>query len=210
MSDRRGTSYYRSIWNVYNCTMEKGWHIGMKDSEIITLYLDRDQAAILETGSKYGAYLNRVIYNILRNPDDTEEIINDTYMGAWNAIPPTIPDSLKYFLSRIARNLSMDRLDYLMAGKRKAIFVELDEALPDGGRGPEEAWEVQELGEVLNHFLETLDKKTCALFVARYYYSYTIPELEKRYGLTQRRIKYLLEKTRKGLKEYLEKEGVTV
>ena len=80
----------------------------MEDTEIIELYVQRSEFAIRETDNKYKAFLNRLVYNILRDALDTEEIIDDTYMGAWNAIPPTIPNSLKHFLSRIARNLSFD------------------------------------------------------------------------------------------------------
>lgn len=182
----------------------------MNDSEIIELYLQRSETAIEETGKKYGAYLNCVVYNILRDNNDTEEIVNDTYLGAWKAIPPTIPENLKFFLSRIARNLSFDRLDYKTAGKRQAILVELEESVPEQGRGPEEMMEAMEVGNLLNRFLSTLEKKTCAVFVARYYYSYTVPELAKQYGMTQRQIKYLLKKTRDSLKNYLEKEGVVL
>ena len=180
----------------------------LKDEEIVSLYLDRSETAILETKNKYGGYLNQVAYNILRDADDAEEIVNDTYMGAWKSIPPTIPDSLKFFLARIARNLSFDRLDYRNAGKRKAIYVELDEAIPDGGETPEQILEHKELGRVLNAFLGKLDKKTCAMFVARYFYSYTIAEVAKRYDVPQRQTKYLLLKTRARLQAYLEKEGI--
>lgn len=162
------------------------------------------------TDEKYGRYLNRIIYNILKNEDDAEEIKNDTYMGAWNAIPPTIPKSLKYFLVKIARNLSLDRLEYLTAGKRKSIIVEIDEAIPDRNKTPEEAWELKEVGMAINKFLSTLDKKTCAVFLARYYYGYSISDLAKKYGMTERQVKYLLQKTRDKLRVNLEKEGVVL
>lgn len=182
----------------------------MDDTEIIDLYLKRSERAIGESADKYGRYLHRIIFTILNNDDDSEEILNDTYMGAWNAIPPAIPESLKYFLSRIARNLSLDRLDYLMAGKRRAVFAELDESVPDQGKNPEEIWETGEVGRVLNAFLGTLDRRTCAIFVARYYYAVSLKELSKRYAFSERQIKYMLEKTRKKLRKYLEKEGVTL
>lgn len=79
----------------------------MDDSQIIRLYFERSETAIAETDKKYGAFLNQVAYNILRGAEDTEEIVNDTYLGAWNAIPPAKPERLKYFLSRIARNLAI-------------------------------------------------------------------------------------------------------
>lgn len=182
----------------------------MEDTEIIALYFKRQESAIAETGNKYGAYLNAVAYHILNSPDDTEEIVNDTYMAAWNTIPPTRPENLKHFLSRITRNLSFDRLDYKKAQKRYAQFVELDECIPDRGKNPETAWESREIGRVLNQFLETLEPKTCALFLARYYYAYSMQELAEHYGLPVRRVKYLLQKTRKYLRLFLEKEGVAL
>ncbi len=182
----------------------------MEDTEIIELYMERSESAIQETDRKYNAFLNRLVYNILRDTLDTEEIIDDTYMGAWNAIPPTIPNSLKHFLSRIARNLSFDRLDYRLAGKRNALFVELDECIPDMRQNVERIWEAKEIGDMLNDYLGTLDRKSCAVFLGRYYYSCSIRELAEQYSLTQRQVKYLLSKARDGLRVYLEKEGVAV
>lgn len=180
----------------------------MEDSEIIELYFARSELAIWKTDKKYGDYLHQVAYHILRSLCDTEEIINDTYMGAWKAIPPTRPDSLKYFLSRITRNLSFDRLDYLNAGKRHALFVEMDECIPDRKSDMEEIWEAKEIGAVLNKFLDTLDRKNCAVFVARYYYAYSVDELAEQYALSKRQVKYILSKTRKQLRAYFEEEGV--
>jgi len=182
----------------------------MIDAKIIKLFFNRDEQAIRETEEKYGAYLYQVAYRILHNPEDAAEVVNDTYMAAWNAIPPERPDNMKYYLSRITRNRSLDFLDYRRAGKRHAICVELDACIPDRKHDPERIWEAKETGELLNRFLERLDAKTCAVFVARYYYAYSIKELAQRYGMTQRQVKYLLSKTRGRLKKYLEKEGVTV
>lgn len=182
----------------------------MEDLEIVELYFERSETAIRETERKYSAFLHRVAYNILRSFYDTEEIVNDTYMGAWNAIPPTRPNCLKHFLSRIARNLSFDRLDYLNAGKRQALFVEMDECIPDGKNDPEILWEAKEIGAAINRFLETLDDTDCAVFLARYFYSYSIKELSEQYSLSTRRIKYVLSKTRNALRDYLEKEGVAI
>ena len=182
----------------------------MEDAEIIELYIGRSESAIRETDMKYNVFLSRLVYNILHDTLDTEEIIDDTYMGAWNAIPPTIPDSLKHFLSRIARNLSFDRLDYRLAGKRNALFVELDECIPDTRQNVEREWEAKEIGNLLNRWLGTLDRKDCAVFLGRYYYSCSISELAGQYSLTQRQVKYMLSKARNGLRAYLEREGVTV
>ena len=181
----------------------------MEDDGIVALYFARSETAIAETEKKYGAYLHQVAYHILRNLSDTDEIVNDTYMGAWGAIPPTKPTHLRHFLSRITRNLSFNRLAYLKAGKRNALFVELDECIPDG-KDVEQVWEAKEIGVVLNRFLKTLDDKSCAVFLARYYYSYSIDELAEQYRLSARQVKYLLSKARNGLRDYFEKEGVIV
>lgn len=181
----------------------------MEDDGIVALYFARSETAIAETEKKYGAYLHQVAYHILRNLSDTDEIVNDTYMGAWGAIPPTKPNHLRHFLSRITRNLSFNRLAYLKAGKRNALFVELDECIPDG-KDVEQVWEAKEIGVVLNRFLKTLDDKSCAVLLARYYYSYSIDELAEQYRLSARQVKYLLSKARNGLRDYFEKEGVIV
>lgn len=180
----------------------------MEDSGIIELYFARSETAIQETGRKYGAYLSQVAYNILRNLRDTEEIVNDTYMATWHAIPPTKPNNFKHFLSRITRNLSFDRLDYLNAGKRHAIFVEMDECIPDKRNNVEDLWEAKEIGMALNRFLETLDRKSCAVFLGRYFYAYSISDLARQYGLSARQVRYILSKTRSQLRSYFEKEGV--
>lgn len=182
----------------------------MEDSMIVELYFARSESAIQETGRKYGAYLNQVAYNILRSISDTEEIVNDTYMAAWNTIPPTKPNNFKHFLSRITRNLSFDRMDYINAAKRHALFVEMDECVPDPTNDPETIWEAREIGSVLNNFLKTLDRKSCAVFLGRYFYAYSEKELAEQYSLSRRQVKYILSKTRNQLRSYFEKEGVVL
>lgn len=189
---------------------EKQGGNGVEDAGIIELYIKRSEDAIRETDLKYRAFLHRLAYNILHDSCDTEEIVNDTYMRAWNAIPPTIPDCLKHFLSRIARNLSLKRLEYLSAGKRSAQFVELDDCIPDRKQNVEENWEAKELGEMLNEFLGTIDRKSCAIFLGRYFYAYSIDELAKRYSLTGRQVKHMLFKTREGLRHFFMQKGVAV
>ena len=182
----------------------------MEDSMIVELYFARSESAIQETGRKYGAYLNQVAYNILRSISDTEEIVNDTYMAAWNTIPPTKPNNFKHFLSRITRNLSFDRMDYINAAKRRALFVEMDECIPDRTNDLETIWEAREIGLALNKFLKTLDRKSCAVFLGRYFYAYSEKELAEQYSLSRRQVKYILSKTRNQLHSYFEKEGVVL
>ena len=186
----------------------------MDDTQIIDLYFSRSESAIAETAKKYGAYLNQVAYNILRCREDTEEIVEDTYFAAWNAIPPTKPHVLKHFLSRITRNLSFTRLDYITAKRRSgnmaALLSELDECIPDYKSDVETVWETKQIGASLNRFLDTLERTDCKLFLCRYYYNLTIPEIAAKYGLPQRRVKYRLSCLRKDLRKHLNKEGVAV
>ena len=183
----------------------------MDDGGIIALYFARNESAIRETSVKYGAYLNEVAYRILRDASDAEEIVGDTYLGAWNAIPPSKPDALRYFLARIARNLSFNRLDYRTAKRRahaEQLLSELDECVPDARADVERTVEARELTEALNRFLDGLDDLSCALFLARYYYAETIREAAADYGLSERQAKYRLSVLRDRLREQLTEEGV--
>ena len=186
----------------------------MEDSKIIELYFARSERAIDETHIKYGSFIKRLAYNILRSFEDTEEIQNDTYLGAWNSIPPVKPQVLKHYLSRIARNLSFDRLDYLNAKCRnrenEIFFEELEGCIPDRRGNAEEALELKELGESLNRFLSTLSREKCAVFLARYFYAMTIKEIAGKYGFTESKVKYILTRCRKKLKEHFANEGVII
>ena len=186
----------------------------MEDTQIIALYLSRQEAAIGETAKKYGGYINRIAYNILRCREDTEEIAADTYLATWNAIPPEIPRVLKHFLSRIARNLAFDRLDYITAKRRDVHMItllsELDACLPDPRSDVEAAVDAKLAAGSVNRFLSQLDKKDCAVFLSRYYYSLTISEIADKFGLTERNVKYRLSCLRQKLRKQLEREGINV
>ena len=121
----------------------------MDDSGIIELYFRRAETAIEETARKYGTYLNSVAYRILNSREDAEEIVGDTYLKTWNAIPPTRPRVLKHFLTRITRNLSFDRVEYYTAAKRSAetvaLLEELEACLPDPRGSAEQAVEEKEV-----------------------------------------------------------------
>ena len=186
----------------------------MDDTQIIELFFSRSETAITETAVKYGPYLNQVAYHILRSREDTEEIVEDTYLAAWNAIPPTKPDVLKHFLSRITRNLSFSRLDYLNAkcrdGHMSVLLSELEECIPDQRSSLEAKWEAKELGTALNRFLETLNRTDCRIFLCRYYYNLTIGEIAQKYDLPQRRVKYRLSILRKQLRKHLDMEGIAI
>lgn len=186
----------------------------MDDTRIIDLYFTRNESAIEETAKKFGPYLNQVAYNILRCREDTEEVVDDTYIAAWNTIPPTVPAVMKHFLSRITRNLAFSRLDHLTAKKRNThmdvLLSELDECLPDHRSSMDELMEARQIGISLNRFLDNLDHTDCRIFVSRYYYGLTIEEIARKLGISQRKVKYRLSCLRKGLRKQLLKEGITV
>ena len=186
----------------------------MEDTQIIAMYESRSEEAVSQTAAKYGNYLRRIAGNILPGREDTEEILNDVYLAAWNTIPPKRPKVLKYYLSRIVRNLSFKRLEYLGAEKRGGnadlLLSELEECIPDPRRNPEQAVEAKELGACVNRFLATLHADDRKLFLSRYYYAMTAPQLAEAYGLSTRQVKYRLEKLRRELKTQLEREDVCV
>ena len=155
-----------------------------------------------------------ISYNVLRNVEDTEECVNDTWIHAWNAIPPTRPVSLKAFLGKIARNLSLNRLQENHAQKRGngenyTALEELDEIL-SAPRTVEEEVEGKLLKETIDLFLEGLSEKYRIVFMQRYWYFYSIEEIARLNGYTVNNVKSLLFRTRKRLKDHLEKEGVTL
>lgn len=184
----------------------------MEDVKIVSLFFARSEDAILETEKKYGSYLRQVAYRLLRSNEDTEEILEDAYLAAWNSIPPERPKKLQYYLARITRNLSMDRLDYHCAqcrdNRKKVLLSELEDCIPDStGQSP---WEAQEIGEALNRFLGKLPREDCALLLSRYFYGYTLGELVEKYQMPEHKIKYRLSKIRRQLAAFMQQEGIAL
>ena len=184
----------------------------MDDEKIIELYFDRDERAIAETESKYGAYCYRIAYNILLCVEDSEEVVNDTYAGAWEAIPPHRPNIFSAFLAKITRRLSMKKLRYNTALKRggdenAAALDELAECVPAGGTVAEEV-EAREVGEIIDLFLKKLKADDRRMFVRRYFYLESAGDIARRFGCSRSRVYDSLDRTRARLKEYLMKEGV--
>lgn len=186
----------------------------MEDTEIIDLFFARSEEAVSQCQRKYGAYLRTVSGNILGNREDTEEILNDSFLAAWNTIPPRKPPVLKFYLSGIVRNLSFKRAEYRGAEKRscnaQVLLSELEECIPDGRKGPEEEMEAKELAKYINVFLETLPRENRVLFLERYYLGLTAPRLAKKHGGSARQIKYRLTKLREEFRNQLAREGVDV
>lgn len=184
----------------------------MQDVEIIDLYFARDERAIEQTAEKYGAYCNKIAYNMLSDVHDAEECVNDTYMRAWGAIPPKRPEILSAFLAKITRNLALDRYKGLTAEKRADRFTESLDELCDC-IGDENTWarlELSDLGELISKFLYTQKEAQRRIFVLRYFYEYSIEEIAHIYGAGISYVKTNLHRTRRALAKYLEKEGVCI
>ncbi|MDO5337573.1 MAG: sigma-70 family RNA polymerase sigma factor [Eubacteriales bacterium] len=190
-----------------------GRNKGMEDKDIVNLYWARDERAITESDLKYGKYCRSIARNILKNEQDTEECINDTFLSAWNSMPKNRPEHLLPYLGRITRNLALDKYDYKKAKKRNNEFdillSELEECLADT-KGIEEHLEMKELSGAINTFLKELPQEKRILFVRRYWYSDSVAELSRRFDMSESKVKMLLFRTRKALKKHLEKEGIHV
>ena len=183
----------------------------MEDQKIVELFFDRSENAISETERKYGRYLSKIAYNILFDSEDSKECVNDTYMKAWNNIPPQKPQVLSSFLAKITRSLAIDIFRKKHAEKRKGSefalsLSELDECIPDKF-SPENIFEQKELSESINRFLSSLSKENRDIFVCRYFYSDSIKDISSFFGTSESKIKSSLFRSRKMLKKHLEKEG---
>lgn len=185
----------------------------MEDSQIIELYWQRSENAITETSGKYGKLLRRIAMNIVGNFSDAEECENDTYVAAWNAIPPTRPGVLSAFLGKIARNIALNRYEYNKAKKRNhefdLVLSELEECIA-GADNVEERMQEGELAAMLDEFLEGLKKETRMIFVRRYWYSDSVKEIAGRMRISESKVKTVLFRTRKELQDYLAERGVFV
>lgn len=182
----------------------------MHDSDIVDLYFARSEAAIEETAFKYGAYCHKIAYNILLDVFDAEECVNDTYMKAWSAMPPSRPKKLGAFLSKITRNLALDRYDKRRARKRCGNYAEsLDELAEVVGK-EDETLLLSELGAMISSFLRGESALSRRIFVQRYFYERSIKEIADFYSISEGRVKISLFRTRERLRSYLSKEGVLV
>lgn len=186
----------------------------MDDLKIIELFFDRKEYAITETERKYGRYLSKIAYNILFDTEDSEECVNDTYMKAWNTIPPQKPKVLRTFLGKITRRLAIDIFRKKHAEKRgnseyALSLSELEESVPDNSL-PENKFEQKQLSESINRFLLSLPKESRDIFLCRYFYSDSIKDIASFFGCGESKIKSNLFRSRKALKEHLEKEGFSL
>lgn len=186
----------------------------MEDTEILDLYWERNPQAISESQVCYGKYCHSIAFHILRDREDSDECVNDTWLRAWNSIPPSRPNRLAIFLGTITRNLSLDRLKRKRAAKRgrgemELALDELAECVP-ASNSTEDAVETAELSRMIDRFLHTLPERECNIFLRRYWYVEEYAEIAKRYNMKLNTVKTSLFRTRAKLKDFLEEEGIVL
>lgn len=184
----------------------------MKDQEIIELYWKRDEAAISATADTYGKYCHCISYNILHNNEDADECVNDTWLNAWESIPPQKPNRLATYLGKITRNLSLNRYSLRTAQKRgmgqvELTLSELEECVP-AQTDLEQIVDEMVLVDAIEAFLHAQPRTARSIFIGRYWYLYPIRELADAYRMSESKVVSLLFRMRNKLKLHLEKEGI--
>ena len=177
------------------------------DDEIVSLFFSRDENAIIRVEKKYGHLFRSIAKGITGSDEDAMECVNDTYLRMWNSIPPESPRSIKAYGGRITRNLAINRAEYNSAARRGGgeILAELDESVPSAESEPE-----GEISSAIDAFLRSEERENRVTFVLRYWYCLPLDEIAKRTGCGVQTVKSRLFRTRKKLKEYLEREGITL
>lgn len=185
----------------------------MNDLEIISLYVQRDEKALQETAAKYGRFCHTMALNILSVHEDAEECVNDTYLKAWNSIPPEEPDYLKGWLGKVVRNISLDLWRKNHRKKRYAgmesLFDELDECIPDPV-GVEDEVERRDLTVLLSKWLASLPKNDRILFMRRYWYGESLKNIAKTCHATPTDLANRMYQLRQKLKSELKSEEVVI
>lgn len=181
----------------------------MEDEEIVALYHLRQESAIEKTAEKYGKYCYAIAYRVLSAPDEAEESVNDTYLDAWNSMPPHKPRVLSTFLGKITRRISIDRwrkrtADRRGGGEMALLLSEIGEVVD--GDDVLDAYERRRLREVLEHFLRALPMRDRVIFLRRYFYLESIADVAHRLGVSESRVKSVLFRVRGKLRECLKRE----
>ena len=183
----------------------------MEDLQIVELYWAREESAIHETSMKYGSYCHSIAYTILQSQQDADESVNDTYMDAWNSMPPHRPSVLATFLGKITRRISIDRWRIRSAKKRgrDEIILALDELeeCVSGSHDVELLVQRNELIGAIHRFLDRLPETERRVFLLRYWYLEPIKSIADQYGFTQSKVTSMLHRVRTKLRGHLEKEG---
>jgi len=184
----------------------------MDDDAILDLFAARAETAICETSHKYNGYCLKIAMNILQSKEDAEECVNDTFLRAWNSIPPERPVVFRAYLAKIVRNLSLDKFKQSTRKKRGGDSVtimlsELEECLVSNS-GVESEFDRGLMVQALNNFLEELDAENRLVFMRRYWYSDSIATIAEGCRMSESKVKSMLFRTRRKLKLYLKKEGL--
>ncbi len=184
----------------------------MSDEQIVDLYLARDERAISETDVKYGNMLFSIAYNILHDPLDCEECKNDTYLGTWNSIPPSRPTIFSAFIAKIMRNIAANRCRDKMRQKRisSELTVSIEE-LEDvllSTNDVEIEYEAKEAGKIISDYVRGLTERQQFIFIERFYFTKTIEQIAKEYGMAGATIHREITRIKEGLKAHLEENGV--
>ncbi len=179
----------------------------INDSEIIELYFARSENAIRQTQFKYGKLCFRIAFNVLSNTEDAEDCVNDTYLSVWNRIPPDTPENFKAYICKIARNLSLSRLRYNTAKKRRPDVLislsDIDDTTPASDGVSDE-----ELGRLIGEFLRSQSAEVRNVFMRKYWFYDSVEEIAERFSFSESKVKSMLFHTRNRLKKYLSKEGI--
>ena len=186
----------------------------MDDNMIVELFWNRDETAISETEKKYDKYLTKIAYNILMSEEDSKESVNDTYLAAWNSIPPQKPTVLQTYLAKLTRRISIDIFRRKNRDKRRsseyaASLSELEEVI-SGDASLDDTIEARILSDSIGEFLKKISKTERVIFVGRYYYCDSIKNISAYCNISESKAKSILFRTRKKLKDYLKKEGFNV
>lgn len=184
----------------------------MGDQQIIQLFFQRCEEAVTQTQKKYGALCRSVAQRLLADPRDTEECVSDTYLRAWNVIPPERPRSLRAYLARITRNLALDRYKYNTAAQRSTAltdaFEELEPWIATEQGDPDTELDASELRRVLNGFLRRQSAEARVFFLRRYWYGESIREIAEECCVSEAKVKTSLFRTRERLRTELEQERI--
>lgn len=186
----------------------------MEDKKIVELYWQRDEKAIAETSAKYGRYLTAISLNILGAFEDAEECVSDTYIRAWNAMPPNRPKILQAFLGKITRNISFNRYKLCRTEKRgggeiSAVLHELEECVSDS-KYVESELERREMARAIDDFLDSLSEKKRDIFVLRYWYSESVSKIAKRFNMKETAVSMTLSRIRAQLRSFLLERGFEI
>lgn len=183
----------------------------MEDSQIVALYWDRDETAIDQTDKKYGRYLAKIAYNILADREDARESVNDTYLAAWDSMPPHRPGVLSAYLGKLTRRISIDlfrkRSSQKRGGGEYTLSLQELEGCISSGDTTQQAVELQQLSRAIEAYLRSIGEEARNVFIGRYYYLDPVKTIAGYCHISESKAKILLHRTRQGLWEHLQKEG---